>query len=551
MSKAPPVDGVDLEIRQVITSSRIMARKRLNGIRCHRPIAFAFMACSVCLVFRSISMATWSSNKLSTTSAEGGVGLPLMTYMASSNRTLVDNHDVSPEIYDNRNSVSDQLIERQRLRRRRHPGHQLLLSVPFYVYDDLVRLNDTYLGGIPLEQAISQRWQKHSLDYWFAKASLDHPMRTHDPSEAKLFVIPLLMNLYSLRVYSPSSPVNANRNVTRSRNVTLCWNMKQSDMKDNDNQAKNTDSSDIICDKALLKYAAKVLNSSTWFHRNEGRDHIIVTSHYGYKLKGKLNMPPLLRKMIASCHAISYENRKYNIPTRQSYPSLLVGNPCHAQDHQDYRQSVSLADSSMITKKTHEVAFIGNLLDPAGNYYEDRHNICLWINDTYKAGSATAPTSRQHSLNHQQQQLPLVSICGRGKQCPALSLAKYGFHAKGDTFGSQRLMDALLSGTVPLFTRSEQYDIVPPWIDWSKISYFVNVSNRESFKSSLHQILYNTSEEEYTGRRKAVLANRDLFDWKASLVPFDTYMYMLQAYLFPETKRPMEIANRYDALILP
>ena len=512
-----------------------MAPPKGFNVKWYRLAASTFIGCSFALVIRSIIIATWRSNQLSTSTKTPGNRISHIEDKPLLDETTSQGHGVAPVLQQNRNFDSNQVLDRQGHRKQ----HQLLLNVPFYVYEDIARLSDTFLGGIPVEQAISQRWQKHSLDYWFAQSSLYHPMRTHDPSQAKLFVIPLLMNLYSLRVYSPSSPVNAHRNVTQSRNVTLCWNIA------NDNKDKGVLQKEELCDKAMLKYATNVLNESAWFHRNQGRDHIVVTSHFGYKLKGKLNMPPLLRKIIASCNAVSYENRKYNIGSRQSYPSLLVGNPCPLLDQQERHHQTQPLRSTQI-KKTHQVAFIGNLLDPGGKFYEDRANICRWINETNIHSLSTSYYQQEEG-----EPLPIVSTCGRGSQCPTLRLAKYGFHVKGDTFGSQRLMDALLSGTVPLFTRIEQYEIVPPWINWTKLSYFVNVSNQQSFQSTLSRLLYNTSNEEYYDRLDGVLANRDLFDWKTSLVPFDTYMYMLQAHLYPETKHPQNRTNRYSALILP
>jgi hypothetical protein len=61
-----------------------------------------------------------------------------------------------------------------------------------------------------------------------------------------------------------------------------------------------------------------------------------------------------------------------------------------------------------------------------------------------------------------------MPICGRGAQCPTLAEFKFGFHSKGDTLGSNRLMDNILSLTIPIFTQKEQYNILPDWYDWTK-----------------------------------------------------------------------------------
>jgi hypothetical protein len=73
----------------------------------------------------------------------------------------------------------------------------LLLSVPFYVYDELDWSNMT-IGGNPVSAVTG----KHTNDYWFLQTSLRHPMRTRDPAQAKLFVVPILMNIYdNMRKY--------------------------------------------------------------------------------------------------------------------------------------------------------------------------------------------------------------------------------------------------------------------------------------------------------------------------------------------------------------
>jgi hypothetical protein len=72
----------------------------------------------------------------------------------------------------------------------------LLLSVPFYVYEEFAWINATYMGRpiSDVSRNMSQDNLKHGDDYWFLEASLKHPMRTHNMSEAKLFFVPFLLN---------------------------------------------------------------------------------------------------------------------------------------------------------------------------------------------------------------------------------------------------------------------------------------------------------------------------------------------------------------------
>jgi hypothetical protein len=119
--------------------------------------------------------------------------------------------------------------------------------------------------------------------------------------------------------------------------------------------------------------------------------------------------------------------------------------------------------------------------------------------------------------------------------CPALANAKLGFHVRGDTPSASRLFDTILSGTVPIFTNIQQYQVLPEWIDWKAISYFVNVneSNAKAFVQQVRDILDDVPT--YQQKLKVLLANRHWVDW-TGLYPFDMYMYMLQAHLYPETR---------------
>jgi len=121
---------------------------------------------------------------------------------------------------------------------------QLLLSVPFYVYERLAWTNATF-GNDTLETMSKPGNQKHIDEFLFMKSSLIHPMRTKEPTEAKIFVIPILMNQYASREY-----------YTESR---LCYGS--------------------ICNFELLKTARDLLKDSVWLQAYpEG--HIVVLSHY-------------------------------------------------------------------------------------------------------------------------------------------------------------------------------------------------------------------------------------------------------------------------------
>ena len=89
-----------------------------------------------------------------------------------------------------------------------------------------------------------------------------------------------------------------------------------------------------------------------------------------------------------------------------------------------------------------------------------------------------------------------------------------------------------------------QKDFTPPWIDWDKLSYIVDLSNQTVFTEMMTRIL--ADEEGYQERWRNVLLNKDLFDFEAGGV-FDTYMYFLQAEIYPTTRKNQ---TRFTALKL-
>ena len=373
--------------------------------------------------------------------------------------------------------------------------HPLLLSVPFYIYEELLwDPAQSRLGNSTLQElANAGTLGKHSNDYWFIQAALHHPLRTLHPKDAKLFVIPTLTNSRYMKVYDKSK--------------TLCIVYEPSTKQEASKKEQTTKR----CDKSIFTHAAQVLERSPYF--TDGHDHILTASHFRIAKQPSFLPSLFVKNVLRQVHQIVFENRNStNLPDRLSFPSYLVGTPCATE-----------------TKTTADLALIASL-KPHDDRFRDRSNICAWIS------SSSSSNIR-------------MPVCGAGDQCPSLAQSKYGFHVRGDTWGSQRLMDTLLSGTVPIFTSVNQYLVQPSWIDWTQLSELVNVSSKVVLLQDVHRILRDTTR--YHQLIQNIHQHRHLFDW-TTLYPFDTYMYMLQAHLYPETKHdPEKDKNPYTALRLP
>jgi hypothetical protein len=377
----------------------------------------------------------------------------------------------------------------------------LLLSVPFYVYDNLAWVNATW-GGMPVREAALTVAAKHSDDYWFLQASLRHPMRTRDIANAKLFVIPTLQNLFFHRL----EPGHGHGD--------LCWKG--------------------LCNERLMEYAGTVLESSRSFQEYPDR-HLAVTSQWAYEVGHfKLKMPASLANVLFQSHAITFEQRQYNSPQRLQFPSYYVGRRCPLSE-----------------EKIYDVAIIASLHHhDHRNGHEDRRSICEWLMTNLSKQESMMMVDKKNNNSSSTATTIRIPFCGQGKQCPVLAQSKFGIHVRGDTFGSNRLMDTILSGTIPIFTRREQYDIVPSWIDWKQFSYFIDMENatQTSFLASLTELVYDKAGD-YHEKYQALMEHRHLFDW-TTLYPFDTYMYMLQAELYPDTRRD-PTTSPWSGLALP
>lgn len=410
---------------------------------------------------------------------------------------------------------------------------QLLLSVPFYVYEELI-WDDATFGGVPINLSLSgqhpllKKYElKHTSDYLFMRASLNHPMRTLDISKAKLFVVPILTNTYAMTF--------ADSECCGREQYKLCW-----ERKTNNNGIETTTK---LCQEELMDYASKVLSQSTAFRNSGGSNHIAVASHWffashlyakkyfwnSYQLSSFF---PVLTKM----NLIQFEN--YNLgktPNKQAnnQDTELIG-------YSDYYVGHGCPNNENMTRND-DFVFVG-FLDKKN--LKQRKAVCKSMNSLKDTGTLALPSGSVLIASRK----PRMTTCGVGTQCPLLAQAKFGFHTNGDTPGSNRLMDTILSGTVPVFTSKEQYGVLPPWIDWDQLSYYANPFDPRSFIRQIDSLL-SISETKYKRVLGNLLSNQDLFDW-TTMIPFDTYLHMLQYKLYPETV-DTTVKSTYSALKLP
>lgn len=357
-----------------------------------------------------------------------------------------------------------------------YPG---TLQEPFYVYgfdSDNIEEKDpkddpyTNLNWLDFQVQRSSvnyfKNYKHSDDYWLLQAARRHRMRTYDPEKAKLFFVPTLLNAaYELPCIT-----------FQKSGEKKCFHSYES----------------------VFAFADAELAKSKYFQRYQGRDHVIVASHWK-TLEPNVEIPNIRR-----CNIINFED-SYPTPIggSTSLPSMYVGRRCESS----YNMETGAG-------KTFDLAMVANLQENSKSkwklgHFRTRRNICKWIKDDETTNS-TKPSKYS------------VSLCGQGDQCPALAKARYGFHVRGDTWGSQRPMDSLLSRTIPLFTDKRQYSVLPPIVPWEKLSYLVNATTRQSLHKSLDTILARP-ESEYREKQRLLEEYLPILDHK-QVYQFDAYM---------------------------
>lgn len=347
----------------------------------------------------------------------------------------------------------------------------LALTTLFFIYEDY-RLNweNATLDGRVFDPTFTtffenRNFAKHNIDYWFARNARTHPMRTMDPSEAKLFFVPVLLNQIGvLTAQYNRRPGTFCPYGSKFRNATLDCYVPDSP-------------------RHFIEEVNAGLRESYWFQRSNGTDHVLIMSQY------KTNQMVEETDKILRCNTINFENLIVDAMRsndRIRLEGIHTGNAC-----------------AIVENKTYDFSMIATLNRPLAGF-KYRRNICKWMK---AATNASKPYS--------------VGRCGGGAQCPTLATSRFGFHVAGDSLGSNRLFDILSSGSIPIFTDKRQYDVIPKIFPWKDVSYLVNVTDATAFEEDILRIA--NDDETYGKKLNLVSRTKHLWDYR-QIYQFDRYM---------------------------
>ena len=307
-----------------------------------------------------------------------------------------------------------------------------------------------------------------------------------DPSQAKLFIVDSLINTMNL--------------VKSFRLGSCCADFVAHDEPQN------------MCGRELLHAYDKALGKALWFQRYGGADHVLVASHFGTgKMLGTGGFRALTRMnriAFESNHVHAFDD---DFGDRVWIASTYVGFKCDSQP------------------KQYDTAFIGTMDSHLGYKrptFQLRRSICEWL--------------------QRNEDLVSVAHCGKGDQCPHLAQARLGFHVRGDTLGSNRLIDTLLSETVAVMTAADQYNIMPPMIPFEQMTVFVDgfKYQEKEFVDRVRDILDNGEYE------RVQKFNRDrristFLDWGHSHLAH-LYMVAFQQHVLNNDQIDVQYDGEYD-----
>jgi hypothetical protein len=330
------------------------------------------------------------------------------------------------------------------------------LEVPnFYVYDTVAWRNAT-LDGEPLFDAREavpyiRTNRKHSDDLFFAQAAYTHPRRVDDPAKAELFVVPALLNLILQMDW------DATRSKGTSRIPTLC--------------VENTCCTAGQRPCKLLVQTNRMLQDSEWFQRHKGVDHILVYSHWyaippWQKLHKKILLEEGYLDKLYGCSKIVFENHgnSEHLLLEHSTPGARVMNlPTLYVAGSDVIECAP----SLSAIKTKTFTFVGSVC-PYGQRASShqmqlecvpRTNLCEWLYESSYAASSTCGGRKSLPEHHWSKCDSTNRVkCEGLTQCEGVAETKYGFHMHGDTPTSNRLVDYLVSGVIPVVSRAHKED---------------------------------------------------------------------------------------------
>lgn len=348
----------------------------------------------------------------------------------------------------------------------------------------------------------------HGDDVIWIELISKHPWRTFDPEKAKIFIIPAMVGF-------------------RTNQPRLSCGGKTQDR--------------------ILDDMAKQLLTEPTFIKNQGIDHLIVSSHFKLRnnAKWRLMSENFLRvtRQIKFANFEILHNRNYNHKGSRIWPELwkcslvvpYVDNSLLNRPEITNSQRQKILTYDAWKQRHYDLFFIGGL-DGRTSYKArldinqglNSHNLFRDFKFIYAASKSKSLGKTTEAMKNPCNQTKcettncancLATDSMKSKYVNYLVDSKFALVIHGDTPSTSRLYDAISSGAIPIIVSSDLYIEGLPFIDkvpFYDFCFFINESlNVEEIYQQIYKVVRETPEYILKYRFEKMVKHIDDVSWRS------------------------------------
>ena len=395
--------------------------------------------------------------------------------------------------------------------------------VPFYIYTgSAYNFYNQCISDYGPNATIIKRFNttdrdyKHATSFKFLEGIENHPSRTRNPENAKLFVVPALIG----HVVRHSGGMNNNNKRATCKGLSA---------------------------KTMIRRLSFSLSKSKYWKKNNGIDHVLVDTDFRITNLGKefSSIKHFLRNMTVGFHVRS--------------PIIDLNNQSGHQKGKDFGKTPIWACTVLVPmnereidvdtklsfeefeKRKFELFFMGQWDGRAG--YVMRKRMYRIVTEHLGTYAKKVKNSKNHGFRYENKTTNYIYVNGNEKSnlshcnfdnftktdhfnCKSdmthwnhypklLGQSKFALAMSGDNAGSTRYFDAPNSGTIPIFIADQAFTDGLPFVGkvpWRDFSFFLPESSDKELKKELVAIL-NVDRGILRRKFEMLMRYRDEISW--------------------------------------
>ena len=421
----------------------------------------------------------------------------------------------------------------------KQPFHYLP-KVPFYMYTDK-RLN--WLANCklnPRNLVEKHKTFKHGDDVWFLEQAENHPWRVTNPEHAKIFIVPTIMS-YVMRYQHCTSSVEA---------------LPSEPVEAVPVSALHPGHADWVKRWGVMQTAVSIgLRNSSWFKKNEGRDHIIVSSDFHMRYPNVLGnrMQSVMKNMIYGYFEdlpnIDYDHSPdvYEF-SRVESPNFWGCTVVVPYVDQTFSHDPEKYDFDSWKTREIDFIFLGQY-DSRDGYQLRRHLSMRFKMDMVNRSLIYARThdnpdkNAKHGpkvlrFNYPMEKCDLDTCLGsrlggknnltrcidcyfdktdRTRYLELMTKSKFALILSGDTASSSRIYDAISSGMIPVILGNSVFEIGLPFhsiVPWRDLCIFIDTKNLMTIIPQI-ELIFKKPEEKLKHKYLSISRYKDDVSWSS------------------------------------